>query len=301
MKISGTFTSNQGDSQSDPNAAPSGGLIRNEIDAIGLVIQEIQKEANRCWEAKSLVDTELAQLEAVEEEGGGQAVDSETDDASEWTSEQLASAILDPQAESDMPRLREMIVIAEDVSFTVAESKQLAPWFLDFAQKHRDSNDPQDVAAVWSAIRTGASMLRTDLADRLLPLLKPGHSIETSLVTVKMVGRIFEAQPPAQIDKHPVLAEEVLQIAKSQLNGYSITISKSAAMAQLAIYALAAMASSKIYGIIEDVQRLHVAWFTQQTLRELRELDNIWANRPVPVAEPPRELLRKTIQMLEHD
>lgn len=302
MKISGTFTSNQGDSQSDYTAAPSAQLIRKEIDTISFKVHQIQKELNRGWEAwKSLADEEPAPSVTIEEQVGGQAVDTETDDVSQWSSEQLASAILHSQAGSDMVRLREMIVIAEDVSFTVGESEQLAPWLLNFAQKYRDSNDPQNEAAVWSAIRTGASMLRPHAADCLRPLLEPGHSIETSLVTVKMVGRIFEAQPPPEIDKHPVLAEEVLQIAESQLNPYSVTISKSAAMAQLAIYALAAMASSKIYGVVKDVQSLNVAWFTQQTLRELRELENIWANRPVPVAERPCELLRKTIQMLEHD
>jgi len=142
-------------------------------------------------------------------------------------------------------------------------------------------------------------MLTPDDTNGLRSLLEPGHSIETSLVTVKMLGRIFEAQPPAEVDEHKELANEVCQIAKSLLNRYAITVSQSAAMAQLAIYALAAMASSETQQIVETVQQLGVTWFTQQTLRELCELRSIWSSRPVPVADRPQKLLDRVIQTLE--
>ena len=50
-------------------------------------------------------------------------------------------------------------------------------------------------------------------------------------MTVKMLGRIFEAQPPADVDQYPELAAEVRQIAESLLNRYAIASSQSAAMA----------------------------------------------------------------------
>ncbi len=248
---------------------------------------------------EGFADEEPARPEADEEQVGGQAVDTATDDVSQWTLDQLASAILDPEAEADMLRLREMILIAEDTGFTVDQSKQLAPWLLSFAERCRDSGDPQDEAAVWSAIRTGASMLTPDDTDGLRPLLEPGHSIETSLVTVKMLGRIFEAQPPAEVDEYQDLAGEVYQMANFLLNRYAITSSQNAAMAQLAIYTLAAMASSKTQQIVETVKQLGVMWFTQQTLRELRELASIWTNHLVPVADQPQKLLERAIQIIE--
>lgn len=265
------------------------------------IAQQFKKNRlNHLWESEysSNFEEPIGYVGVIE-----QTSEQETDTADvvvlQWTSDQLTCAILHPQAESDMPHLREMILIAEDTGFTVGQSERLAPWLLSFAEKYRDTSDPQNEPAVWSAIRTGASMLRPQTANLLLPLLEPGHSIETSLVTVKMLGRIFEAQPPAEVDEYQNLANEALRIAESLLNRYAITVSQSAAMAQLAIYALAAMASSETQRIVETVQQLGVTWFTQQMLRELRELRTNWLSRPVPVADRPRQLLDRVILTLE--
>ncbi len=288
------------DSQSDDIDTTQILLRSEELSAFLDIVTQHFKELRSAWEVgASFADEDSALSVAVEEQVGGQAVDATTDDVLQLTSDQIASAILDPEAKADMLRLREMILIAEDTGFTVEQSKQLAPWLLSFAERNRDSSDPQDEAAVWSAIRTGASMLTPNDTDGLRTLLEPGHSIETSLVTVKMLGRIFEAQPPAEVDEHQELAHEVCQIAKSLLNRYVITVSQSAAMAQLAIYTLAAMASSETQQIVETVQQLGVTWFAQQTLRELCELRSIWSSRPVSVADQPQELLDRVIQTLE--
>ncbi len=288
------------DSQSEDIDATSIWLRSEELSAFLDLVRQHVKELNRAWEVgKSFVDEEPARSVAIEEQVGGQAVDTKTDDVLQWTSDQLASAILHPEVESDMQRLREMILIAEDTGFTVDESKQLAPWLLSFAERYRDSSDPQDEAAVWSAIRTGASMLHPQTANLLFTLLEPGHSIETSLVTVKMVGRVFEAQPPAKVDEYQDMADKVCPAAEIVRNMYAITSRRSAAIAQLAIYALAAMASSKTQQIVEEVKQLGLTWFTQQTLRELCELRSIWSSRPVPLADQPRKLLDRAIKILE--
>lgn len=259
-----------------------------------------EKLSNRAWKSGHIFDVEdPIEYVRVIDQASNRETDIKDDDISQWPSDKLESALMDTKAESDMPHLREVILFAEDTDFTVAQSEQLAPRLLSFAKKYRDSNNPQDEAAVWSAIRTGASMLRPNAADCLRPLLEPGHSIETSLVTVKMLGRIFEAQPPAEVDKYKDLANEVYHIAESLLNRYVITASQSAAMAHLAIYALAAMASSKTQQIVETVKQLGVMWFTRRTFRKLCELRNTWSSRPAPVADQPRKLLDRVIQVLE--
>ena len=151
---------------------------------------------------------------------------------------------------------------------------------------------------VFSAIRTGASMLRPNDARRLLVLLEPGHSIDTSLVTLKMLGRIFEAQPPGRLDQYADLAGEVRKIADSLLNRYAISSSQSAAMAQLAIYALAAMASNETLDVVRTVRQIGVAWFIQQTAHELRELRGYWDGRSSTVAPEVVDLLERATQEL---
>jgi len=298
-RIRGLWTPST-DIQSDDIDTPSVKLIfegLNDAAIIDVLTQYLGEQFYRAWESEeSFTDEESMGSVAVERQVGDQDLDIATDDFSQWTSAQLASEILQAKTESDMPQLRKMILIAEDTDFTADQSSQLAPWFLNFAERHRDSSDPQDEAAVWSAIRTGASMLAPDAADGLCPLLQPGHSIETSLVAVKMLGRIFEAQPPTDVDQHIALAGEVRQIAESLLNRYAITVSQSAAMAHLAIYALAAMGSSEIHRMVEIVQGLGAAWFTRRAHRKLSELRNIWASRSATVSDEPRALLDRVIK-----
>jgi hypothetical protein len=116
-----------------------------------------------------------------------------------------------------------------------------------------------------------------------------------------MVGRIFEAQPPTEIDEHQDLAGEVYQMASSLLNRYAITTSQNAAMAQLALYALAAMANSNTQVLIKTVKELGANWFIQQTVGDLCNLQNIWSASSVSVAPEPRTLLNSIIQMLKSD
>jgi len=234
-----------------------------------------------------------------EEQIASQDVDILIDDPTQITPDDICSAILSEGSESDMQSLREMILAAEDYDFTVEQSRQLAPWLLNFAQRLRDSDDPKNESAVWSAIRTGASMLEPNEVDSLRELLEPGHSIDTSRVTVKMIGRIFEAQPPVDLDKHQDLSNKVSQVAESLLNPYAITSSQSAAMAQLAIYALAAMASTQTEQMAEIVRQLGVAWFSQQTLNNLNELQSIWSSRSAPVNKRIHQLLTRVIKTLE--
>lgn len=197
------------------------------------------------------------------------------------TCDQLADELL---ASNEPVRLRELILLAEDTAFTPEQSGDLSPRLLDIAMRLRDGNDPLDTPVVWSAIRTGASMLRPQEADRLLPLLEQGHPVETSRVALKMLGRIFEAQPPKAADQYTRLADAVCEIADPLLNHYTITSSRSAAiMVQLSVYALAAMASNDTLRITGTIRELGVSWFTQQTSHDLRELQKHWSGRPLTV------------------
>jgi hypothetical protein len=221
------------------------------------------------------------------------------EEAGEWTGQRLAAALLGADISKDMPHIRKLILLAEDTEFTPVESGKLAPWLLHFAETHRESNDPEDAPVVWAAIRTGASMLGPSEAERLVALLEPGHTIETSLVAVKMVGRVFEAQPPNEIDAYPRLAERVKEMADSLLNRHAIASSECAAKAMLATAALAAMASTEILCVARDVRELQAPWFTRRTLRKLRELGNAWRFRTEDREDGPRALLQKALDTLE--
>src|SRR5690606_23509867 len=118
--------------------------------------------------------------------------------------------------------LRRLIAIAEDMQFSVEQSLQLSPRLLEIALRFRNSTALDDRPLVTAAIRTGASMFRPAQVEQLIPLLTPGFAVDTTLVTVKMIGRIFEAQPPGTLDEYSNLSDQLSCITDSVLNPYAI-------------------------------------------------------------------------------
>lgn len=181
------------------------------------------------------------------------------------------------------PRLQAILSLAEDTHFSQEQNERISPKLLEFAVLARNK-EKFPAQTVYLAIRLGASMLRPQEASRLIPLLELGYPIETCLVTLKMLGRIFEAQPPENLDQHTDLADEVRRMAELMLNPIDIEIANIAAMAQLSVLALAAMGSSEVLNVIQTVRQMNVLWFTVQVVRELRELLNSWEPKQVDPA-----------------
>jgi hypothetical protein len=218
---------------------------------------------------------------------------------SELSASTIANGLLELDLERDKSRLRELIILAEDREFSTGQNAKLAKRLLDLALAYRDSNDMEDEPVVWAAIRTGASMLRPTEAPVLLPLLEPGHTIETSLVAMKMLGRIFEAYPPTDIDQNSDLVRKVREIVDSLLNRYAVAMTRNAAMVQLAVYALVAMGAVDSPEVIQRIRELDFSWFTRATSRKLHELLEYWRT-PSSTARPgPLGLLEDALKKLE--
>lgn len=208
--------------------------------------------------------------------------------------------IINPDTKKD--RLLGMILMAEDMEFTVEQSKILSPWLLNFAKEYRDidSKNSRYKCVVWSAIRTGASMLTPDYVgfiDNLIPLLEQNHRIPTMLVVIKMVGRIFEAQPPKEIDKYEKMAKEIYNIIESIINKETVNYHREAIIG-LSINALAAMGSSSIKQIIKKIIKDKEAWFIQMCLKELKKLRQKWENNFKIEPQEPLILLNEVIYQL---
>lgn len=265
---------------------------RMEKDVLASLVRDLQ----RMLKSRDLPEDEIAELEVIDVSDG----DRFEADSTCVTADALADEILSIGTENPSHRLREVILLAEDTEFTLEQSARLAPRLLELAERHSRSNDPQDKPVVLSAIRTGASMLHPSEAERLLPLLKPGRSIETSLVALKMLGRVFEAQPPDDIDQFESLANEARSIAESLLNPHVIVSSQSAAKAQLAVYALAAMGSRQLVTMTQTIRQLAVEWFTRRTAHKLRELDEFWQSQRCNVASAHRDLVSGALAELQN-
>jgi hypothetical protein len=249
--------------------------------------------------AKARAKLRTWQIEAVLSDYGEVDEVGHSEGETVWAADQLVRQILELDPDHDRHQLREAIVRAEKVGFAPEDSARVAPRLLELAVYYRDSSDPEDRPVVWSAIRTGASMLRPEDAVRLLPLLEPGHPIETSTVTVKMIGRLFEAHPPADSNRFGDVEHELERITDSLLNRYAIAIPQSAAMAQLAVYALAAVGSSSTDALALRIRELAAGWFTHRTIYKLHELQEHWHRRAVEVPPAHRRLVERALEALQ--
>jgi len=198
--------------------------------------------------------------------------------------------ITDP--DTIIERLQKMVLIAEDTDFTVEQSKILSPWLLNFAEKYKSTSDSQCKIAVYSAIRTGASMLYPKDIDVLIPLLKSEH-----LVTIKMIGRIFEAQPPKEIDQYENIAEIIYDIAEPLIKEVDSS-SYRAAVTVLSSTALASIGSSREKQLITKIIEEKEIWFTKRCLHKLKELRHKWENSFKIEPHEPLKLLNESIYSL---
>ena len=215
--------------------------------------------------------------------------------------------IMNPDIKSDITRIRDVVHLAEDTDFTVEQSKIVSPWLLSFALERRYSSDPEDEYPVYSAIRTSASMMSPDEVECLFPLLADGYEIETSLVTVKMIYRIFEAQPPACVGRYEHVANEIYNsIIVPMLDKPMVELSsREAAKAQLCVTALIAMGSGLIAmnpDSICDVLRMvqnKEKWFKRYLLHNVKDLKVAWSKRKAPISLRMAEFLDEIIEFLE--
>lgn len=193
--------------------------------------------------------------------------------------------------------LRELIIIIEDVQFSKSQGDHLSKLLIEFAIEERDNeNSSYGSAVVHSAIRTGASMLRPDQVGLLIPLLQRGSVIDTTIVTLKMIGRIFEATPPCRPNQHKKIADMVLMFAYR----YTPSFSDDAVYSELAICAAAAMASDRLIYVIRVITRNsdYPKWFKNDVLRDLQRLYSVWCDKKPDVDNGILKSLADSIEYL---
>jgi hypothetical protein len=217
----------------------------------------------------------------------------------QFTPDEIVDFLVNEGSEDQDELLRKFIILAEDTQFSVEQSKKLSSWLLNYALEHRNSQDQRDEAVVWSAIRTGASMLTPDEIGVLRPLLDPHSAINTTLVTVKMVGRIFEAQPYEDEPTSDIvmLSHEIYEIVQATINPYAITSPASGALGALSVYALVGMRSMRGTLAVDLVNKTNIKWFGEFVHKDICDLKEIWEEKKAP--EGAMVYLNELIKRLE--
>lgn len=188
---------------------------------------------------------------------------------------------------------RQLICQAEFSDVAEDEIAKLMPFLWQYALQNRDSADPSDLVAVGSAVRQYVAALDASRIDEVAVLLDSGHQsqvpLQIELEVAKMVGRKFEANPPAVRDPHVRLSERLQEIALAYLNPRILPRDQYAAVTMLAIQALAVMRSASTNAIVEPLNDSPFGWFRRQLRRRLAQTISSWQQRTIP-ADATRDL-----------
>jgi len=178
---------------------------------------------------------------------------------------------------------RRLIIEAEVIDFSAGQSAALNAILRDFIEQFRDSNDPEDLVAVGSAVRKYVSTMSAEDLRSVAILLDAEHKapipLRIELELVKMVVRKLTANPPVNSDSCPELAERLADIAHAYLNARLLSREKYGAVTLNAVIGLLLLRSPAVGNVVEVLVRLDVPWFKQLLLRRLHRLREELAGR----------------------
>jgi hypothetical protein len=174
---------------------------------------------------------------------------------------------------------RRLIVEVEVIDFESEQLGSLHSVLRDFIAKYRESNDPDDLVAVGSAIRKCVATLQADEAlAYAAQLLEAGPRtpvpLEVELELAKMIVRKLTANPLEPSDSLPELGDRLLEIAKTYLNPRLLAREKYRAIALNATLGLVLLRSRHGPEVFRSVAELNVPWFRQLLARRVRRLQH---------------------------
>jgi len=199
-------------------------------------------------------------------------------------------ATLEDAAASHAAR-RRMVIEAEVLPFGPAERSRLNAVLCRFIQDHRNSDDPEDLVAVASAIRKYvATMDGGDLGDLAVLLASDQNAtvpLEVELEVAKTLVRKLVSQPPEEPDSEPELGDRLMELASTYLNARLLSREKYGAVALNVVLALLLLRSRHVADLLAVLRNLRVPWFTQLVVRRARRVRDDFEHR-FPVAQAER-------------
>lgn len=177
----------------------------------------------------------------------------------------------------------------EITHFDEQQRVTLLPLLWAYIREHKNSNDPELLVAVGSAIRKYAANMSMDRSGELAELLEPVQRmplpLELELEVAKMIYRNFEAHPPEAADPQPELGARLWEMAQTYSNPRILLRDKHSAVASLAIEALVAMRSSHALAGWRLARACPYRWFGEMVTDDLSLLRQNWTVRSHSAAE----------------
>lgn len=178
---------------------------------------------------------------------------------------------------------RRMVIEAEVLHFAPSERNELNAVLRRFIEDYRNSDDPEDLVAVASAIRKYVATMNRDDVGTLAVLLATDQNatvpLEVELEVAKTLVRKLTAHPPEEPDSEPELGDRLADMTEAYLNARLLSREKYGAVALNAVLALLILRSRRMADLLPVLKELRVPWFTQLLVRRAARLRNDLSRR----------------------
>lgn len=213
-----------------------------------------------------------------------------TTDSGELTADQLLRQLNEAGANASCS----LLCAIELASFDQSQRQVLLPLLWQYILDHRNSNDPNELVGVASAIRKYIAIMPMDRMDELAVLLDTGHRsplpIDLEIEVAKMIYRNFEVHPPAVADPQPALAQRLWEIVQAYIHPRILLRDKHSAAASLAIEAIVSMRSPLAEQAWQAANASPYRWFAELVSDDLDDLHERWSSNSPDAAVWLREL-----------
>jgi len=201
----------------------------------------------------------------------------------EWMGQDLQAASRFIVEELSRPGLagdwRDALVFAaENAHFSTPDQRAIVSARLrQLALELRENAPAGTEHVVWSAMRRFASLLPAEQADSLLEFLERRGAVDTRMVALQCIARVFEKEPPSDILDRDALMRRVAEYADKFLDPDIFAGGENSAIARNAVAALAALGSAKLEGCIQRAEAIGKRWFTARLKGDLLRILEAWS------------------------
>jgi len=181
-----------------------------------------------------------------------------------------------------------LVYAAENVHFRDPDQQAaVCDRLRELALKLCESSKAGTEQVVWSAMRRFASLLPAERAADLLEFLNRKGAVDTRMVALQCVTRVFELAPPSDLATLEPLTGRVAEYADKFLDPDVFAGGENSAIARNAVLALAALGSPRVVDSVQRVNALGRRWLSRQVQRQLEELFDGWRRHDATSRDAP--------------
>lgn len=173
-----------------------------------------------------------------------------------------------------------LVFAAEDACFSTPDLRRRVCGALRrVALELRSSSRSGIEQVVWSAVRRFGTLVEPESLGQLQEFLTSGTYVDTRLVALQMVTRVFEQSPPDNPELLRGLCDRTFELATKFLDPDVFASGDISAIASQAVVVLCVCADGRAVRCIGHARALGRRWFLRKLRGALEDLREGWAGR----------------------